>query len=91
MGWYDAPEGGNKIGDGGDEFTYEDHEITLYAHWDPIGLVMINTPKGWKKAAPYIYTDGTWKRALTNIYTNSEWQLGTNLGQNATDEQLEFL
>lgn len=91
MGWYDAPEGGNKIGDGGDEVIYEDHDITLYAHWDPIGLVMINTPQGWKKAVPYIYTDGTWKRALTNIYTNSDWQLGTNLGQNATDEQLEFL
>ena len=91
MGWYDAPEGGNKIGDGGDEFVYEDHDITLYAHWDPTGLVIINTSEGWKKAVPYIYTDGAWKRALTNIYTNSNWQLGTNLGQNATDEQLEFL
>lgn len=86
MGWF--TEDGIQVTN---ETELIDHEITLYAHWDPIGLVMINTPEGWKKAVPYIYTEGTWKRALTNIYTNSNWQLGTNLGQNATDEQLEFL
>ena len=32
VGWYDAPEGGNKIGDAG--MTYNPAgEITLYAHW----------------------------------------------------------
>ncbi len=32
IGWYDAPEGGNKVGDAG--VTYSPAgEITLYAHW----------------------------------------------------------
>lgn len=91
MGWFMKDEDGNEIQITNETDTLNMPSVTLYAHWDPIGLVMINTSEGWKKAAPYVYTNGEWKRTLTNIYTNSEWQLGTNLGQNATDEQLEFL
>ena len=32
VGWYDAKEGGNKIGDAGASYT-PSAEITLYAHW----------------------------------------------------------
>ena len=32
VGWYDAAEGGNKIGDAGATYNPKD-EITLYAHW----------------------------------------------------------
>lgn len=31
--------------------------------------------EGWKKAVPYIYTNGAWKEAAPYIYTNGAWKL----------------
>lgn len=60
-------------------------DITLVAHWDPLGLVEIYYGGKWKKAVPYIYNGSEWQRALTYINENgtiSSWELGTNYGQN---------
>jgi uncharacterized repeat protein (TIGR02543 family) len=68
MGWYTESDGGDRVGytidNSGDEYyCYEGKEITLYAHWDPIGLVMINVYNEakrkyeWRYAIPYIYTN----------------------------------
>ena len=96
MGWYKAD--GSRAGGAGDSYAYGDTaEITLYAHWEPIGLVQIYTNDGWKYAIPYIYTynDTTktyeWKRAMSYVYNDSKWKQGAGSGQNMTNEQLEDL
>ena len=89
LGWFTEREGGVQITN---ETEITDHDITLYAHWNPIGLVRIYTKEdGWKYAVPYICTNGEWKRALVNVCTDTKWCIGTDLGQNATDQQLEIL
>lgn len=95
MGWYDSE--GARVGGIGDIYSYADPEITLYAHWQPIGLVQIYTNDGWKQAIPYIYTYNNttktyeWKRAMSYVYNGSEWKQGAGSGQNMTNEQLEDL
>lgn len=89
MGWYDA--NGVRVGGAGDTYTYQDKEIILYAHWEPIGLVQIYTDDGWKYAIPYIYDGTTWKRAMQYTYNGTTWKQGAGSGQNMTNEQLESL
>lgn len=91
MGWFMEDENGNEIQITNETNTLNMTNITLYAHWDPIGLVEIYVDGEWKKAAPYIYNGVEWQRAETHVYSNNKWNVGTNLGQNATDEQLEIL
>jgi hypothetical protein len=64
LGWYTAPEGGTFKGMGGASYVYEGREVTLYAHWEPIGVVQIYTNNGWKYAIPYVYDGTSWKRAM---------------------------
>lgn len=83
LGWYDS--NGVKIGNGGASYTIS-KDITLYAHWDPIGLVQIRYNGQWRKAIPYIYDGSEWKRAITSIQTSEDptnpvWQTGINYGQ----------
>lgn len=102
MGWYKAngtpAENAPEKNMNGDPYAYGDTaEITLYAHWEPIGLVQIYTDEGWKQAIPYIYTYNNttkayeWKRAMSYVYNGSEWKRGAGSGQNMTNEQLEDL
>ena len=100
MGWYTDPDGGAYIG-GLDSKPTCDYSATdtlnLYAHWNPLGLVEIYTNTGWRHAIPYVYAYNNvlktyeWQRALTYIHNGSAWVLGTDTGQNMTNEQLEDL
>jgi uncharacterized repeat protein (TIGR02543 family) len=91
LGWYTAAEGGAHVGDGGDSYTYEGQNITLYAHWEPIGLVRIYTNNSWKYAIPYVYDGTTWKRSMAYTHNGTSWKQGAGSGQNITNQQLEDL
>lgn len=96
MGWYksDGTPAENATGKNmdGDPYAYGDTaEITLYAHWEPIGLVQIYVDNEWKYAIPYVYDGTSWKRAMQYTYNGSAWKQGAGSGQNMTDEQLENL
>lgn len=97
LGWFSEAENGIRIGGGGDSYTYDGEEITLYAHWEPIGLVQIYTDKGWKYAIPYVYSEDpetkqvSWKRAMSYTHDGTDWKQGAGSGQNMTDDQLENL
>lgn len=100
MGWYTDPDGGTYVGglDTKPNCNYSATDtLNLYAHWNPLGLVEIYTDKGWKPAIPYVYTYNNvsktyeWQRALTYIHNGSSWVLGTDTGQNMTNQQLENL
>ena len=45
LGWYDAPAGGNKIGNAGETYT-PSANITLYAQWGKIGSVVTYDANG---------------------------------------------
>lgn len=79
LGWYTSSTGGNQILSTTKVSSTNNH--TLYAHWDPIGLINIYVDDQWKYAVPYIYTENGWKRAIAYTY-DGEWKLGTNFGQN---------
>ena len=97
LGWFTEAEGGTFKGNGGDSYTYDGKEITLYAHWEPIGLVQIYVDNEWKYAIPYVcrYNETTkkyeWKRSMSYTHNDTSWKQGTGSGQNMTDEQLENL
>lgn len=91
LGWYTAPEGGTFKGMGGASYVCEDKEVTLYAHWEPIGLVQIYVDNKWKYAIPYVYDGTSWKRAMQYTYNGTTWKQGAGSGQNMTNQQLENL
>lgn len=78
LGWYTAKVGGTKITS--TTIVNLSDDITLYAQWDPIGLVKIYTESGWQYAIPYIYTSSGWKRAIEYTYSGG-WKQGINYGQ----------
>lgn len=90
MGWYTDPDAGELVGMNGEAYSPED-PITLYAHWEPIGLVQIYVNNKWKYAIPYVYDGTSWKRTMQYTYNGSAWKQGAGSGQNMTDEQLENL
>lgn len=90
MGWYTDPDAGELVGMNGEAYSPED-PITLYAHWEPIGLVQIYVDNEWKYAIPYVYDGTTWKRAMQYTYNGTTWKQGAGSGQNMTNEQLEDL
>lgn len=51
LGWYDAPSGGDKIGDGGASYTPA-NDITLYAHWEELARFTVTYSVGSGDTAP---------------------------------------
>lgn len=49
--------------------------ITLYAVWEPEGLVNIYTGTTWEKFIPYVYNGTDWIRILPYIYNGNAWKL----------------
>jgi uncharacterized repeat protein (TIGR02543 family) len=47
LGWFTEEENGERVGDENGYFSSDIKEITLYAHWEPIGLVQIYTGNKW--------------------------------------------
>lgn len=75
LGWYTSETGGSKITDS--TVVKITANQTLYAHWDPLGLVRIWNGSSFQLAIPYVYNEG-WKQAMGYIYKNSTdgWQFG---------------
>jgi hypothetical protein len=73
MGWYTDPNEGDFIGLAGAKYSPED-PITLYAHWEPIGLVWIYVDNEWKWAIPYVYNGTSWKRAMSYTHDGTTWK-----------------
>lgn len=75
-GWYTAPSGGTQITSDSNVSTTEEH--TLYAIWEPVGVVKIYTDQGWKSAIPFIYTgseeDQGWKPSIPYIWDGTAWK-----------------
>ena len=53
-------------------------EITVYANWEPVGVVKIYTDQGWKSTIPFIYTGSGanqgWKPSIPYIWDGTEWK-----------------
>ena len=75
LGWYTAETGGSQITSSTTVKITANQ--TLYAHWDPLGLVRIWNGSSFQLAIPYIYNGG-WQQAMGYIYKNStdKWQFG---------------
>jgi uncharacterized repeat protein (TIGR02543 family) len=49
--------------------------ITLYAIWEPNGIICIYVNNEWKMALPYVYDSTGWKLTLPYTYATSEWKI----------------
>ena len=74
LGWYTSSSGGTKI-TSTTTVTITQSQ-TLYAHWDPLGLVRVYNGSGWPLAIPYIYNGTGWQQAMGHVYNNGGWSIG---------------
>ncbi len=83
IGWYDAAEGGNKIGDAGATFN-PGSEITLYAHWqEPIKYTVTYDANGGScgtESATYEGTALTLPTPTRTGYTFNGWYTAASGG-----------
>ncbi|MBS6252771.1 MAG: InlB B-repeat-containing protein [Clostridium sp.] len=76
-GWYDAANGGNKVGDGGTAYT-PTSEKTLYAHWIAGQYTLTVNPNGgtWNGTT----MSSTLKSKRNNIYIwRRKWNINSKL------------
>ena len=75
LDWCSSPSGNGSHYTGGSKYT-PSSDVTLYAIYEPKGLIRVKTPSNWREALVWVFNGTKWVQAIPYIYDGSQWKIG---------------